>query len=224
MSSPPPAPDNPRAQQPEWAAPQPDAGYGYPPQPGYGYPQVPPQPGYGYPPGDPYGYGAQVAPGYAGWGSRVAATLLDGLFAGIVPMVLLGIGFAVMFNSVLDHCDADGNGCDSTGSGGILAGYLLMIAAAVVAFGTTLWFTYQEGTTGQTPGKRLVNIRVLREVDGQPLGFGMALVRRICHAVDGAVCYLGYLWPLWDAKKQTFADKIMGTVVIGSGSPGPRPL
>jgi hypothetical protein len=26
--------------------------------------------------------------------------------------------------------------------------------------------------------------------------------------------YLGYLWPLWDAKRQTFADKICSTVVL----------
>ena len=28
------------------------------------------------------------------------------------------------------------------------------------------------------------------------------------------VCYLGWLWPLWDRRNQTFADKIMNTVVI----------
>jgi hypothetical protein len=26
--------------------------------------------------------------------------------------------------------------------------------------------------------------------------------------------YLGYLWPLWDAKRQTFADEICSTVVL----------
>ena len=35
----------------------------------------------------------------------------------------------------------------------------------------------------------------------------------ICHILDG-VCFIGYLWPIWDAKKQTFADKIMNTYVI----------
>jgi uncharacterized RDD family membrane protein YckC len=31
--------------------------------------------------------------------------------------------------------------------------------------------------------------------------------------LDG-VLYLGYLWPLWDPRKQTFADKIVGSVVV----------
>ncbi len=41
----------------------------------------------------------------------------------------------------------------------------------------------------------------------------MALVRDLVHIVDGFF-YLGYLWPLWDAKKQTFADKILTTLVV----------
>ncbi len=27
-----------------------------------------------------------------------------------------------------------------------------------------------------------------------------------------ASLYIGYLWPLWDAKRQTFADNVCGTV------------
>jgi hypothetical protein len=34
------------------------------------------------------------------------------------------------------------------------------------------------------------------------------------HWVDQMACYVGYLWPLWDNKRQTFADKIMGTVCV----------
>ena len=49
---------------------------------------------------------------------------------------------------------------------------------------------------------------------GQPIGAGMGVVRAIAHFVDGIICYVGYLWPLWDAQKQTLADKIMKTVVI----------
>ncbi len=33
------------------------------------------------------------------------------------------------------------------------------------------------------------------------------------HVVDG-LFYVGYLWPLWDAERQTFADKIIQTVVV----------
>jgi hypothetical protein len=35
--------------------------------------------------------------------------------------------------------------------------------------------------------------------------------------VDGAICYLGYFWPLWDNKRQTWTDKIMSTVCVPTG-------
>ena len=46
------------------------------------------------------------------------------------------------------------------------------------------------------------------------MGAGLCFVRQLAHFVDSLVCYLGWLWPLWDRRNQTFADKIMNTVVI----------
>jgi len=55
-------------------------------------------------------------------------------------------------------------------------------------------------------------------IDGQPMGGGMCFVRDLCHILDALVCYLGFLWPLWDARRQClFADKIMNTVVLSEG-------
>jgi uncharacterized RDD family membrane protein YckC len=163
-------------------------GYGYPqqgaPQPG-GYPQQP----YGaYPPGQP-GYGA---PELAGWGSRVGGFLIDYLVIAVPTFVLMFIGSLV--------------------GGG--AGGTIMFIGFLASFATALWQLHQQGTTGQTIGKKTVGVKVLREADGQPTGFGMAFVRYIAHVLDGIPCYIGYLWPLWDPKKQTFADKVCSTVVI----------
>ena len=36
-----------------------------------------------------------------------------------------------------------------------------------------------------------------------------SIVRQLAHIVDGIFCYVGYLWPLWDGKRPTLADKIM---------------
>ena len=73
---------------------------------------------------------------------------------------------------------------------------------------------YLEGKTGQTTGKKVLGISLHREADGRTLGFGMAFVRKLAHFLDSAACYLGWLWPLWDAKRQTFADKIAKTVSV----------
>ncbi|MGI5207634.1 RDD family protein [Spirillospora sp. CA-108201] len=88
-------------------------------------------------------------------------------------------------------------------------GYLGMLA-------TGLWLCHREGVTGQTPGKRLLGIRLQGADGGAPIGFGAALLRRLAHVLDALPCYAGYLWPLWDDRRQTLAGKIMTTVVIAS--------
>jgi hypothetical protein len=52
------------------------------------------------------------------------------------------------------------------------------------------------------------------EATGQPVGGGLGIGRYFLHIVDSIPCYIGYLWPLWDAKKQTFADKLVKTLVV----------
>ena len=48
------------------------------------------------------------------------------------------------------------------------------------------------------------------------------------HGVDAIICYVGFLFPLWDAKRQTIADKIMSTVCVpieqSALNPQPLPL
>ncbi|WP_455360332.1 RDD family protein [Streptomyces sp. SYSU K21746] len=200
-------PNNPYGQQPPQGQPNP---YGQPQgQPGYGYPQQAPQgvpqQGYGYPqqpaqPAQPYGAYPQQAgapyggmPEFAHWGLRFAGTLIDGLIY-MVPYVLVLIG----------------------GSIGDSVGMILSVIGGLGLIGVMIWQLIQEGKTGQTIGKKAMGIRLLREADGQPLGVGMAFVRRLAHFLDSLACYLGWLWPLWDAKKQTFADKVCSSVVVKS--------
>ncbi|MCA1712401.1 MAG: RDD family protein [Actinobacteria bacterium] len=83
-----------------------------------------------------------------------------------------------------------------------------------VGFAVALVFGYLTGTTGQTPGRRVVGIKVLREADGQVLGAGLGIGRGLLHILDALPLLLGFLWPIWDKKKQTFADKIVHSVVV----------
>jgi uncharacterized RDD family membrane protein YckC len=199
---------------------QPGGGYQ---QPG-GYPGYPQQGGYPPPPGAAAGY-----PGYpqsnlpygmpplASWGARVGATLLDGLIIMLVPIGLFIAGYAQFAVKVADRqTDCDNAGISDNCplpkmSGGSVSLVLLGGALSLIGF---VYLAYREGSTGQTPGKKIVGIRLLRENDGSNLGFGLAFGRRLLHVIDGAACYLGYLWPLWDDKNQTFTDKIVHTVVI----------
>ncbi|MGK5498343.1 RDD family protein [Streptomyces sp. URMC 125] len=212
-------PQQPGGQPQDPYAQPPQPGYGYPqqgaPQPG-AYPQHPQQPGGAYPqyPQQPYGGGM---PAYASWGARVGATLLDGLIVNLLPMILVIAGYVQIIGAAVDatdNCPLGDTACAESAMQVPGSAWVLISIGAVLGLIGMLWLVYKEGTAGQTPGKKALKISVLKEADGSPLGFGMAFVRRLCHILDGLPCYIGYLWPLWDAKKQTFADKVVSSVVV----------
>jgi hypothetical protein len=60
----------------------------------------------------------------------------------------------------------------------------------------------------------VLGFRVVSENTGEPIGFGWSVLRAFAHAVDAAIFYVGYLFPLWDAKRQTLADKMLATVCL----------
>lgn len=216
----PPGPPNPY----DGAPPQP---YGQPQQPGipaqpaYGQPAA----GYGTPQPQMYGYGYPQSgglppgmPPLAGWGARLGAMLLDGLMFNLVPVGLVLAGYIPYGNKVSDavnDCHDHGietSDCtlpDPTGTN-----ILLIVIGGLLSLAVLFYLSYREGQTGQTPGKKILGIRVLREQDGAALGFGRAFGRRLLHGLDALPCFLGFLWPLWDQKNQTWADKMVTTVVI----------
>ncbi|MFF8784225.1 RDD family protein [Streptomyces sp. NPDC015125] len=231
------APQGPYGQQPP-VPPQGQPGYGYPqqaPQQPYGYPQqqVPQQQAYGYPQqaAAPYGQpmpgmGMGMPRGYASWGARVGAFLLDGLIIAAVPIILYIVAGIMTAGSVssarpdYSNCPTGDYDCIRNTANDAVAsstpvGAIIMIAIAwLILVGGSFFLMAKEGSSGQTPGKKTVGIMVLKETTGQPLGFGMTFVRYLCRYLNGLLCGIGWLWPLWDEKNQTFADKIVGTVVV----------
>jgi uncharacterized RDD family membrane protein YckC len=169
--------------------PPPPPGGGYAPQPEAGY-GTPPPAGYGAPPpgGQPMGYPAGAAPApagaYADWPKRALSALID-WFA---PGLLAGLIYR--------------------GSSGL--GFVLYAAALAWA----LYNAYLGGQTGQSYGKKIAGTRLISESTGQPPGGGLGIGRHFVHILDAIPCYLGFLWPLWDSKRQTFADKLLKTVVV----------
>jgi uncharacterized RDD family membrane protein YckC len=157
--------------------------------------QTPPAAPYGAPQA-PYGYGAPAV-NYASWIQRVGAYLVDAVC--VAPFSILA---AVV-----------GRGTDdATGLPTVNAFYWIFLVLAIVVQGYNRWF--QAGKTGQSWGKKVLGIRLVSEQTGQPIGAGMAFLRDLAHIVDGIICYIGFLFPLWDAKKQTLADKIVKTLVV----------
>jgi uncharacterized RDD family membrane protein YckC len=242
----PPDPNQPDPAQPG-AANQPPGSYGAPPPPNpydqpapYGepapYAQQPTTP-YGQPapyagaqpPGappapNPYGGdGRAAAPafgfgGYASWLSRVGAWLID-----LVLNSLAGfpawIGYIMLFNGATTTTDANGvehlHFHQSSGS------LILIWIGVITSLAFLVWnYCVRQGRTGATVGKSVLAIRLVN-ADMQPIGAGLAFLRYLLNIVNAIPCYLGYFWPIWDAKRQTFADKIMSTYVISATTPQP---
>jgi len=192
-------------------------GYGAPPPAESGYGAAPPaEGGYGAPPPPPpygqQGYGA--APAYTGpyeqgsavgtlaqWPQRALGWVIDFIALAIPGWILYAIG--------APRVETIGNTVVSTGPNFFYyLGGLYILALWIY----NRW--YRGGTTGYTIGRGVAGVKLVKESTGQPIGMGLAFVRDIAHIVDSIICYVGWLFPLWDTKRQTIADKIMSTVVL----------
>lgn len=130
---------------------------------------------------------------YAAWPQRALAYLID-----IVPIIGIVIVEQILF--------------------AIMPGFIDVLVALVATVALIGWWVYnygmQQGTTGYTLGKGIIGIKLVHEQTGQPVGTGMAIARAFVHIIDAIPCYIGFLWPLWDPKKQTFTDKVLTHNVI----------
>ncbi|MGH9252264.1 MAG: RDD family protein [Acidimicrobiales bacterium] len=88
------------------------------------------------------------------------------------------------------------------------------VALSLTAFAWAIYNRYLEGSTGQSTGRRIVGTRLVSSSDGQLIGPALAIVRHFVHIIDAIIVFLGFLLPLVDAKRQTIADKIIGTLVV----------
>jgi hypothetical protein len=206
MTTPPPPPGN-------YPPPPPPPG-GYPPPPQGGFPPPPP-PGAGYgAPGAGGALGALPKESYTPWLTRVLAWLID-----FIPVAILeGIGYGLLLGTQETVCVTDTSEYDLgdfCASGASTLGQLAFFITWALSIAYLVWnYGYRQGTTGSSIGKSIMKFKVVSEKTGQPIGFGLSIVRQLAHIVDGIICYIGYLFPLWDAKRQTLADKIMTTVCL----------
>ena len=199
--APPPADDS-GSQPSPWGSGQPAGAPGYPAAPppaAPGYPAAPPPAAPGYPgasmPPAPYSQPSGPGGELAQWPTRAIGYLID---------IALYIPGYILYIIGAPKVDARGN----VGSFGI-AYFIGML----YILGIAIWNRWIKGSQGQTVGRKIAGVKLVN-AQGQPLGTAMAFVRDLAHIIDGVICYIGYLFPLWDAKRQTIADKIMNTYVV----------
>ncbi|KQR11916.1 RDD family protein [Cellulomonas sp. Leaf334] len=149
-------------------------------------------------------------PPLASWLRRVVAALLDGSILGGATWIVLGPGGSGPSLTPTFDVDATG-GVDVVGW--FTSPWLVGLLVAMLAL---------QGWTGATPGKRVAGVAVVRVSDGLPVGFLASALRVVAHVLD-AIFLIGYLRPLWNARKQTFADSIVGTLAVETREPPAHP-
>lgn len=91
-------------------------------------------------------------------------------------------------------------------------GFWLFAVSAVAAGTFSAWSTHD----GQSWAHRLLRIQVRDRGSGTPIAGSQMGLREMAHIVDAAPLCVGFLWPLWDRSNQTFADKLVGTIVVNA--------
>lgn len=150
---------------------------------------VPPE-GFATPPPGLGGPTTGVPPERATFWQRLGAALLDGILISVVG----GLLNAIFGNEPGEVSPA-------------ASGLQLVLGIA--------YYVYFHGSrSGQTVGKKVLNIRLLSSKDGGPPGYGAAALRYVGSIVSAIPFALGYFWMLWDKNKQTWHDKMASTVVV----------
>ena len=95
--------------------------------------------------------------------------------------------------------------------GGIFHTIVTLGVSAIAIF----YYIYFIGRFGQTLGKRWLGVKVVKVGTNEAPGYSKAFLREIVGKIASMlVLFLGFLWMLWDPQKQTWHDKIAGTIVV----------
>jgi len=146
---------------------------------------------------------------YAGLGSRFGAAILDFLVL-LAITVVVAIPFGLLAGAFWLTFGTPGLSWFSQ---------VLWGPFTFLLFGLWIvYFSYFESTTGQTPGKRALGLRVISTATARPPDLGHALVRNVLRIVDWlpGLYLVGFVVALVTPQKQRLGDLLADTVVVRS--------
>ena len=130
-------------------------------------------------------------------GRRVLATIVDGIVLSVVFVVM-----SMLFGSA---------SAESGQVGASLSG----VAFLALSILSIAYFIVLEGYLGQTLGKMLLGIKVVREDTGEVPGPGAATIRTLLRIIDGLFLYLvAFIAVLASRKNQRLGDMLANTLVV----------
>jgi uncharacterized RDD family membrane protein YckC len=163
-----------------------------------------------------------VPPAYvfAGFWTRALAYLLDTVFSFLLAVVA-GVIVAVTALTLVDSSQSpprtriQEQQQDDDDLAALVFGFL---AGAVPVY---LGYQLVAAAEGGGPGKRIVGLRIVRDRDGRKPGYGTGAVRVLSTIAFGLIPFVGnfaqlfdHISAAWDRRKQTWHDKVAGTIVI----------
>jgi len=140
-------------------------------------------------------------PTYEGLATRAIALALDAAAINVIALAVAGIVALVL--SVLSVADW-------------LEPVLFGVAGVIFLLWTIGYFATFWSTTGQTPGDRLMRIRVCSADDGKPIGFGRSVLRLFYLILAAIPLGAGFLPVLFDERRRGLHDMLAGTVVVSA--------
>jgi uncharacterized RDD family membrane protein YckC len=181
-----------------------------------------PPPGSGYPPGylpTPMSPGGQPLASFL---DRLLARLIDGLIIGAVAVVVMVPLFIAFFAFVFNNVEMDASGNPTDEDAGLFFGGFFLLYALVFLLVFAAQYIYDVEMmfrSGQTPGKRVMKIRIVPLDPRERLTRGMAgkrfLVQTVAASCIPLLSIVDGLWQLWDKPyQQCLHDKFATTVVV----------
>ncbi len=131
-------------------------------------------------------------------GNRILGAIIDLVAGNVVGFfVALAVGLLAVF---------------VTGSFAAGSMALVYLVGGLAVLG---YFVVMEATQGQTIGKMMMGVRVVRADDGEQITWGQAIGRNVLRFVDGIMLYLvGFMVAMSNPMRQRVGDMAAGTVVI----------
>ena len=130
-------------------------------------------------------------------GRRVLATIVDAIIFSIFYWLV-----AMLLGS-------------TSAEGGSIAFSLGALGSLIYIVGVFAYYLLMEGLLGQTVGKMLLSIKVVREDNGEVPGLGAAALRTLLRIIDGILFYaVAFVSVLATQKNRRLGDMAAHTLVV----------
>jgi uncharacterized RDD family membrane protein YckC len=143
---------------------------------------------------------------YVGFWARFGASIIDGIIIMVITFPpLIGIYGWTYFDPDTPFLAGPAD---------------FAISWVFPAVATLLFWSYKQAT----PGKMAISARIVDARTGHPASFGQLLTRYLTYFISMIPLFLGFIWAAFDPRKQSWHDKIAGTVVIRPSVRRPEPV